>query len=82
MWIDPLSISIFDWPPPQDWLEESPHLQHKVKEKNVVEYLIYVVSDQDINWMNEYNNIYELKSSIISSIKRVKYKHKQYTIYK
>jgi len=33
MWIDPLSISIFDWPPPQDWLEESPHLQHKVKEK-------------------------------------------------
>jgi hypothetical protein len=33
MWVDPLSISIFDWPPPQDWLEESPHLQHKVKEK-------------------------------------------------
>ena len=38
--------------------------------------------DEDINWLNEYNNIYELKSSIISSIKRVKYKYKQYTIYK
>ena len=58
------------------------YFPEKVKEKNVVEYLIYIVSDEDINWLNEYNNIYELKSQIISSIKRVKYKHKQYTIYK
>jgi hypothetical protein len=26
-------ISVNDWPPPQDWLDEAPHPQHKVKEK-------------------------------------------------
>lgn len=33
MWVDPLSISKNDWPPPKDWLEEPPHLEHKVKKK-------------------------------------------------
>jgi len=32
-WVNPMFISVNDWPPPQDWLDEAPHLQHKVKEK-------------------------------------------------
>ena len=32
-WYNPAFISQNDWPPPQDWLDEAPHLQHKVKEK-------------------------------------------------
>ena len=32
-WVNPIFISPNDWPPPKDWLEEPPHLQHKVKEK-------------------------------------------------
>tara|TARA_Y100000994_G_C15401296_1_gene321826 strand:- start:64 stop:537 length:474 start_codon:yes stop_codon:yes gene_type:complete len=32
-WYNPMFISPNDWPPPQDWLNEPPHLQHKVKEK-------------------------------------------------
>ena len=32
-WINPIFISRNDWPPPKDWLNEPPHLEHKVKEK-------------------------------------------------
>ena len=32
-WVNPMFISVNDWPPLQDWLDEAPHLQHKVKEK-------------------------------------------------
>jgi hypothetical protein len=50
--------------------------------KNVDEYLFFIASDEKINWLDEYNNINELKSSYINSTKRVKTKYKQYTIYK
>ena len=32
-WYNPMFISPNDWPPLEDWLKESPHLQHKTKEK-------------------------------------------------
>ena len=53
-----------------------------VNKKNIDEYLFFITSDENISWLNEYNNIYELKSSYINSTKRVKTMYKQYTIYK
>ena len=32
-WLDTMSIAPNDWPPPEDWLKEPPHLNHKVKSK-------------------------------------------------
>ena len=54
----------------------------KVNKQNVDEYLFFLTSEEEINWLPEYNNINELKSSYIDSTKRVKTKYKQYTIYK
>ena len=53
-----------------------------VNKKNIDEYLFFVTSDENIRWLDEYNNINELKSSYINSRKRVKTKYKQYTVYK
>jgi len=58
------------------------YFPEQVNKKNVDEYLFFITSDENINWLDEYNNIYELKSSYINSTKRVKTKYKQYTIYK
>ena len=32
-WVNPMFISRSDWPPPQDWLDEAPHLNHKMIHK-------------------------------------------------
>ena len=32
-WVNPFEISVNDWPPPENWLSEPPHLKHKVREK-------------------------------------------------
>jgi len=53
-----------------------------INKKNIEEFLFFITSDENIEWLDEYNNIYELKSSYINSTKRVKTKYKQYTIYK
>ena len=53
-----------------------------VNKKNIDEYLFFITSDENIRWLDEYNNINELKSSYINSTKRVKTKYKQYTVYK
>ena len=58
------------------------YFPEKVNKENVDEYLFFITSDENIDWLDEYNNIYELKSSYINSTKRVKTKYKQYTIYK
>ena len=58
------------------------YFPEKINKKNVDEYLFFIASDEKINWLDEYNNINELKSSYINSTKRVKTKYKQYTIYK
>jgi len=58
------------------------YFPEQVNKKNVDEYLFFIASDENIGWLDEYNNIYELKSSYIDSTKRVKTKYKQYTIYK
>ena len=58
------------------------YFPENVNKKNIDEYLFFVASDENIGWLDEYNNIYELKSSYINSTKRVKTKYKQYTIYK
>ena len=58
------------------------YFPENVNKENIDEYLFFITSDENINWLDEYNNIYELKSSYINSTKRVKTKYKQYTIYK
>ena len=58
------------------------YFPENVNKKNIDEYLFFITSDEKIDWLDEYNNIYELKSSYINSTKRVKTKYKQYTIYK
>ena len=58
------------------------YFPENVNKKNIDEYLFFITSDVNIEWLDEYNNIYELKSSYINSTKRVKTKYKQYTIYK
>ena len=58
------------------------YFPENVNKKNIDEYLFFVTSDENIRWLDEYNNINELKSSYINSTKRVKTKYKQYTVYK
>ena len=58
------------------------YFPENVNKRNIDEYLFFITSDENIDWLDEYNNIYELKSSYINSTKRVKTKYKQYTIYK
>ena len=58
------------------------YFPEKINKKNVDEYLFFIGSDKEINWLDGYNNINELKSSYIKSTKSVKTKYKQYTIYK
>ena len=58
------------------------YFPEQITNENVDEYLFFITSDEKINWLDEYNNINELKSSYINSTKRVKTKYKQYTIYK
>ncbi len=53
----------------------------KINKQNIDEYLFFLGSDKDIKWLDEYNDINELKSSYINSKKNVKTKFKQYTIY-
>ena len=53
-----------------------------VNKKNIDEYLIYLGSENNINWLDEYNNIYELISQFIDYKKVLKMEYKQYTIYK
>jgi len=53
-----------------------------VNKKNIDEYLFFVTSDENIRWLDEYNNINELISQFIDYKKRVKMKYKQYTVYK
>ena len=54
----------------------------QINKKNVDEYLFFLGSEKKINWVDEYNNINELKSSYINSKNKVKTKYKQYTVYK
>jgi len=65
-----------------DFLKNEIYFPESVNKKNIDEYLFFITSDEKIDWLDEYNNIYELKSSYINSTKRVKTKYKQYTIYK
>ena len=58
------------------------YFPENVNKKNIDEYLFFITSDENIRWLDEYNNINELKSSYINSTKRVKTKYKQYTVYK
>ena len=58
------------------------YFPENVNKKNIDEYLFFITSDEKIRWLDEYNNINELKSSYINSTKRVKTKYKQYTVYK
>ena len=58
------------------------YFPEKVNKKNIDEYLIYLGSESNINWFDEYNNIYELISQFIDYKKGVKMEYKQYTIYK
>ena len=58
------------------------YFPENVNKRNIDEYLFFITSDENIGWLDEYNNINELKSSYINSTKRVKTKYKQYTIYK
>ena len=58
------------------------YFPEKVNTKNIDEYLVYLGSENNINWLDEYNNIYELISQFIDIKKGVKMEYKQYTIYK
>ena len=58
------------------------YFPEKVNKKNIDEYLIYLGSESNINWLDEYNNIHELISQFIDYKKGVKMEYKQYTIYK
>ena len=58
------------------------YFPEKINKKNIDEYLVYLGSENNINWLDEYNNIYELISQFIDIKKGVKMEYKQYTIYK
>jgi len=52
-----------------------------VDKKNIDEYLIFLGSEKEIKWLDQYNTIYDLKSTIIRSKYKMKKKDEQYTIY-
>jgi len=58
------------------------YFPENVNKKNIDEYLFFITSDENISWLDEYNNINELISQFIDYKKGVKMEYKQYTIYK
>ena len=52
-----------------------------VDKKNVDEYLVFLVSEKNINWLGKYTKIEDFKKAYIRE-KNIKFVYKAYTIYK
>ena len=48
---------------------------------SIDEYLVFVASEKDINWLGKYLKMEDLKSAYIKE-NSIKYTYKEYTIYK
>ena len=54
----------------------------EISNKNSIdEYLVFVASEKDINWLEKYTKMEDLKSAYIRE-NSIKYMYKEYTIYK
>ena len=51
------------------------------QKNSVDEYLVFIASEKDINWLEKYAKKEDLKNAYIRE-KSIKYMYKQYTIYK
>jgi hypothetical protein len=49
---------------------------------SIDEYLVFVASEKNINWLEKYTKIEDLKKQFINSKSLVKWKYKEYTIIK
>tara|TARA_Y100000590_G_C15685979_1_gene1001673 strand:+ start:118 stop:831 length:714 start_codon:yes stop_codon:yes gene_type:complete len=58
------------------------YFPENINKQTIDEYLFFLASEEPIKWLNNYNNIEELKKSFLNSKKRVKTKYKQYRIIK
>ena len=54
----------------------------EISNKNSIdEYLVFVASEKDINWLEKYTKMEDLKSAYIKE-NSIKYMYKEYTIYR
>lgn len=54
----------------------------EINRKSVDEYLLFIASNEKMNFLDEYTTIVDLKSAYLRATNRVKYKFKAYTIMK
>ena len=58
------------------------YFPENVRKKSIDEYLFFIGSRENINWLNKYSKFEDLKKQFINSKSLVKWKYKEYTIIK
>ena len=58
------------------------YFPENVRKKSIDEYLFFIGSKKNINWLNKYSKFEDLKKQFLKSKSIVKSKYKQYTIIK
>ena len=58
------------------------YFPENVRKKSIDEYLFFIGSKKNINWLNKYSKFEDLKKQFINSKSLVKWKYKEYTIIK